>query len=202
MEPLRRRDVFRQEAPSFLCPPLPATQQPRPHGLPRRSHKSSIALGDAITCPRSVLCEPCEPSVQRPRPFAAVRLSSRLPHLYLAPSQPYQPSRHLRSNSTRSSTLPCARPPFRLVSPTVMLATSSVPPATPSVQQQHVGESDPFVLYARSLHDYTLRLWTESRRLAEEKARMKAAAAAANGRNQLESSLQVPKQTANEKAKP
>ena len=83
-----------------------------------------------------------------------------------------------------------------------MLATSSVPPATSSVQQQYVGESDPFVLYARSLHDYTLRLWTESRRLAEKKARMKAAAAAANGRNQLESSLQVPKQTANEKAKP
>ncbi|KAI0681661.1 hypothetical protein C8T65DRAFT_517193, partial [Cerioporus squamosus] len=61
-----------------------------------------------------------------------------------------------------------------------MLATSSVPPATTSVhQQQHVGESDPFVLYARSLHDYTLRLWTESRRIAEEKARIKAAAAAA-----------------------
>ena len=59
-----------------------------------------------------------------------------------------------------------------------MLATSSVPTATPSVQQQHVGESDPFVLYARSLHDYTLRLWTESRRIAEEKARLKAAAAA------------------------
>ena len=28
---------------------------------------------------------------------------------------------------------------------------------------------DPFVQYARSLHDYTLRLWTESRRVAEEK---------------------------------
>ena len=34
---------------------------------------------------------------------------------------------------------------------------------------------DPFVLYAQSLHDYTLRLWTESRRVAEEKARARAA---------------------------
>lgn len=32
---------------------------------------------------------------------------------------------------------------------------------------------DPFVDYSRSLHDYTLRLWTESRRLAEEKLRAK-----------------------------
>jgi len=30
---------------------------------------------------------------------------------------------------------------------------------------------DPFVLYARSLHDYTLRLWTETRRIAEERRR-------------------------------
>ena len=30
---------------------------------------------------------------------------------------------------------------------------------------------DPFVLYARSLHDYTLRLWTETRRIAEERLR-------------------------------
>jgi len=35
--------------------------------------------------------------------------------------------------------------------------------------------ADPFVMYSRSLHDYTLRLWTESRRLAEEKTRAKAA---------------------------
>ena len=32
-------------------------------------------------------------------------------------------------------------------------------------------ESDPFATYARSLHDYTLRLWTDSIRDAEEKAR-------------------------------
>ncbi|KAI3621879.1 hypothetical protein WG66_015888 [Moniliophthora roreri] len=43
------------------------------------------------------------------------------------------------------------------------LNDSSEPAATMSM--------DPFVLYSRSLHDYTLRLWTESRRLAEEKAR-------------------------------
>jgi hypothetical protein len=28
---------------------------------------------------------------------------------------------------------------------------------------------DPFVLYARSLHQYTLGLWTETRRMAEER---------------------------------
>ncbi|KAH9897980.1 hypothetical protein C8Q73DRAFT_834065 [Cubamyces lactineus] len=64
-------------------------------------------------------------------------------------------------------------------SPTItMLAASSTVPATTPAQQ--MGESDPFVLYARSLHDYTLRLWTESRRIAEEKARIKAAAVAAS----------------------
>ena len=26
---------------------------------------------------------------------------------------------------------------------------------------------DPFILYAQSLHDYSLRLWTESRRVAD-----------------------------------
>ncbi|KAJ3007784.1 hypothetical protein NUW54_g3408 [Trametes sanguinea] len=34
---------------------------------------------------------------------------------------------------------------------------------------------------ANALHDYTLRLWTESRRIAEEKARLKSAAAASTG---------------------
>ena len=32
-------------------------------------------------------------------------------------------------------------------------------------------KTDPFVLYARSLHDYTLGLWTETRRLTEERRR-------------------------------
>ena len=31
--------------------------------------------------------------------------------------------------------------------------------------------ADPFVLYARSLHDYTLHLWMESRRQTEERVR-------------------------------
>ena len=29
---------------------------------------------------------------------------------------------------------------------------------------------DPIILYSRSLHEYTLRLWTESRRVAEQNA--------------------------------
>ncbi|EKM61348.1 uncharacterized protein PHACADRAFT_247891 [Phanerochaete carnosa HHB-10118-sp] len=36
---------------------------------------------------------------------------------------------------------------------------------------QHIGEADPFVLYAKSLHDYTLKLWTESIRVSEERGR-------------------------------
>ncbi|KAG8219616.1 hypothetical protein J3R82DRAFT_570, partial [Butyriboletus roseoflavus] len=35
--------------------------------------------------------------------------------------------------------------------------------------------SDPFVSYSQALHDYTLHLWTESRRIAEEKARSRSA---------------------------
>ncbi|KAH7923903.1 hypothetical protein BV22DRAFT_1014395 [Leucogyrophana mollusca] len=35
----------------------------------------------------------------------------------------------------------------------------------------HDFHSDPFILYSQALHDYTLKLWTESRRIAEEKAR-------------------------------
>ncbi|KAG0702752.1 hypothetical protein DFH29DRAFT_781197, partial [Suillus ampliporus] len=34
-------------------------------------------------------------------------------------------------------------------------------------------EQDPFISYSKTLHDYTLNLWTESRRVAEEKARLK-----------------------------
>ncbi|KAK0208656.1 hypothetical protein DFS33DRAFT_1304879 [Desarmillaria ectypa] len=34
----------------------------------------------------------------------------------------------------------------------------------------HSIDVDPFVLYSRSLHDYTLHLWTESRRVVEEEA--------------------------------
>ena len=46
--------------------------------------------------------------------------------------------------------------------------------------------TNPFVLYSRSLHDYTLRLWTESRRIAEEKAAMKAMRRAEDERMQRE----------------
>lgn len=35
--------------------------------------------------------------------------------------------------------------------------------------------TDPFVSYTRALHDYTLRLWTESRRAVDEKAQGKEA---------------------------
>ncbi|KAM5531890.1 hypothetical protein V8D89_014444 [Ganoderma adspersum] len=64
-----------------------------------------------------------------------------------------------------------------------MLATSSLPSPSTGVPHQHAGETDPFVTYSRSLHDYTLRLWTESRRIAEEKARGKAAAATSGNQN-------------------
>lgn len=36
-------------------------------------------------------------------------------------------------------------------------------------------EQDPLTLYSKTLHDYTLQLWTESRRVAEEKAKRKQA---------------------------
>lgn len=39
----------------------------------------------------------------------------------------------------------------------------------------NVQTTDPLILYSRSLHKYTLALWTESRRLAEEKARIQQA---------------------------
>lgn len=48
-----------------------------------------------------------------------------------------------------------------------MLANVTTHPDRPGI--------DPLVLYAQSLHDYTLRLWTESRRAAEEKSRARAA---------------------------
>lgn len=36
-------------------------------------------------------------------------------------------------------------------------------------------DQDPLTLYSKTLHDYTLQLWTESRRVAEEKAKRKLA---------------------------
>ncbi|KIJ21977.1 hypothetical protein PAXINDRAFT_165297 [Paxillus involutus ATCC 200175] len=58
-------------------------------------------------------------------------------------------------------------------------------------------DNDPFVSYSQALHDYTLRLWTESRRIAEEKSRNRAARKeeASRRRNETEFSLtsQIPK---------
>ncbi|KAL4241710.1 hypothetical protein ABKN59_000708 [Abortiporus biennis] len=59
-----------------------------------------------------------------------------------------------------------------------MLANSTHPPVLTTAPNTHcrVQDPDPFVMYSKSLHDYTLRLWTESRRMAEDKARQRAAA--------------------------
>jgi len=43
------------------------------------------------------------------------------------------------------------------------------PVGSPSQSAESV-EADPFTLYSRSLQNYTLGLWTESRRVAEERA--------------------------------
>ena len=53
-----------------------------------------------------------------------------------------------------------------------MLATSQ--PSVPTTPSYYTTEEDPFVSYARSLHDYTLRLWMDSRRQAEERAQARA----------------------------
>ncbi|KAH0838125.1 hypothetical protein J3R83DRAFT_6375 [Lanmaoa asiatica] len=48
--------------------------------------------------------------------------------------------------------------------------------------------NDPFVSYSQALHDYTLHLWTESRRTAEEKARSRAARKEETSRRRRETS--------------
>ncbi|KAG1825682.1 uncharacterized protein BJ212DRAFT_1258367, partial [Suillus subaureus] len=45
-------------------------------------------------------------------------------------------------------------------------------------------EQDPLRLYSKTLHDYTLELWTESRRVAEEKAKRKLVAMEEEARKQ------------------
>lgn len=45
-----------------------------------------------------------------------------------------------------------------------------VPAVTPS---EPLASPDSLALYSKALHDYTLRLWTESRRVAEEKAQQR-----------------------------
>lgn len=59
--------------------------------------------------------------------------------------------------------------------------TTTRPTLTPS------GE-DPFVVYARSLHDYTLHLWTESIRITQEKKQQHAAAKAERAQKQWRTS--------------
>ncbi|KAI0830738.1 hypothetical protein BC628DRAFT_897530 [Trametes gibbosa] len=65
----------------------------------------------------------------------------------------------------------------------MLAASAPVPSSAASVPTHQTTDTDPFVLYARSLHDYTLGLWTESRRVAEEKARNKAATAPSSTRD-------------------
>lgn len=58
------------------------------------------------------------------------------------------------------------------------LARFSVHPDSASVHMPSSISSfdqDPLTLYSKTLHDYTLHLWTESRRVAEEKAKRKLA---------------------------
>ncbi|KAH7881083.1 uncharacterized protein C8R40DRAFT_1076430 [Lentinula edodes] len=52
------------------------------------------------------------------------------------------------------------------------------PSVSPQPDCRNNHDTDPFVLYSRSVHDYTLRLWAESRKLAEEKARARSKDAA------------------------
>ncbi|KAF8560147.1 hypothetical protein OG21DRAFT_1502488 [Imleria badia] len=56
---------------------------------------------------------------------------------------------------------------------------------------------DPIVSYSQSLHDYTLRLWTESRRIAEEKARSRAARKEEASRRRREIEAPHPPETSN-----
>ena len=55
-----------------------------------------------------------------------------------------------------------------------MLAASPSSSTSSSSSSYYTAEEDPFVQYARSLHDYTLRLWMTSRRQAEERAQARA----------------------------
>ena len=55
----------------------------------------------------------------------------------------------------------------------VLSGSAAVPMST--VTSTSNFEQDPFILYSKTLHDYTLKLWTESRRAAEERARLKLA---------------------------
>ncbi|KAF4604854.1 hypothetical protein EYR40_003636 [Pleurotus pulmonarius] len=57
-----------------------------------------------------------------------------------------------------------------------MSGGSPPPPSPPHSDDGIDYDNDPVIQYSRDLYAYTLRLWTESRRVAEEKARAKATA--------------------------
>ncbi|KAK0246152.1 hypothetical protein EDD85DRAFT_1017137 [Armillaria nabsnona] len=63
--------------------------------------------------------------------------------------------------------------PTSLFFHTIGLAASPLPTPSAMLSSKPSGHSidvDPFILYSRSLRDYTLHLWTESRRVVEEEA--------------------------------
>ena len=59
-----------------------------------------------------------------------------------------------------------------------MLASYSPVSTRTGVAGLTSSREDPFVVYARSLHEYTLQLWTESIRTTQEKKQRHAAAKA------------------------
>lgn len=58
-------------------------------------------------------------------------------------------------------------------------------------------DADPFVLYSRSLHDYTLKLWTESIRVSQERSRERSAAKGAKRRGTPQSEVASQAHTTN-----
>ncbi|CCL98102.1 uncharacterized protein FIBRA_00096 [Fibroporia radiculosa] len=76
---------------------------------------------------------------------------------------------------SKSLTLSPLPQPLTLSLIAAMLANPTASASALPPSRTDESDIDPFILYAQSLHDYTLRLWTESRRIAEEKARARAA---------------------------
>lgn len=48
-------------------------------------------------------------------------------------------------------------------------------------------DTDPFVVYSRSLHDYTLKLWTESIRMSEARSRGRASSKGTKRKSDVQS---------------
>lgn len=55
--------------------------------------------------------------------------------------------------------------------------------------------------YAQEMHDYTLRLWSDSRRTVEEQRAAKAAGKKRAGRKRIDGSPQSPREATPEKAR-